>query len=194
MLDLVIIGAGPLGLATGIAAKRAGFKALIIDKGALVNSFVNYPTDIEFFSTPELLEIGNIPFVTRNYKPVRAEAVEYYRQTALKEGLNINLYEKVTGLAGGDNNFEVITEKGRYQTKKVVIATGFFDLVNKLNVPGEDLPNVTHYYKEAFPYALQKILIIGGKNSAAKVALDCFRHGAEVTMAIRGPSLSDRVK
>ena len=192
--DVLIIGAGPLGLACGIAAPRAGLRHLILEKGAMVNSFVGYPNDVEFFSTPELLEIGGIPFTTRGYKPVRNEALEYYRHTANVENLSIRLYERVTDILGEDEAFEVVSEKGRYTARKVIIATGFFDLPVYLNVPGENLPNVTHYYREPFPYNRQKVAVIGAKNSAAKAALDLYRHGAEVTLVVRGAGLSDKVK
>lgn len=194
MHDVLIIGAGPIGIACGIAARRAGLDALLIEKGALVNSFVGYPTDLEFFSTPELLEIGGIPFTTRNYKPVRAEALEYYRHAARTEDLNINLYERVLGVAGTDGQFTVTTTKSVYTTQKVIVATGFFDVPIRLNVPGEDLPKVTHYYREAYPYTAQRVAVIGAKNSAAKAALDCYRHGAEVTLIVRGPEVSPKVK
>lgn len=194
MYDIVIIGAGPLGLACGIAAKRAGLSHLILEKGALVHSFVGYPTDLEFFSTPELLEIGGIPFTTRHYKPVRAEALEYYRHVVRVEELNIRLYERVIEIGGEVGGFGIQTEKGLYEAKYVVIATGFFDCPNPLEVPGSGLPKVIHYYKEPFAYAQQKVVVIGAKNSAAKAALDLYRHGAEVTLVIRGAEVSDKVK
>lgn len=194
MHDIVIIGAGPIGLACGIAARRAGLSALLIEKGALVNSFVHYPTDLEFFSTPELLEIGGIPFTTRNYKPVRAEALEYYRHVAELEQLEIRLYEEVVGLDGEGEAFTVRTTKGSYRCRKVIIATGFFDVPNRMDVPGEDLPKVLHYYKEPYPFAHQKVAVIGARNSAAKVALDCYRHGCEVTLIVRSPEISEKVK
>jgi len=194
MWDVVIIGAGPIGLACGIEAKRRGLNALLIEKGALLNSFLGYPTNMEFFSTPDLMEIGGHPFPTRGYKPTREEAIEYYRRVATAEQLRIRLYERVLRVDGEDENFTVVTEKGTYRTRKVVVATGFFDIPNRLNVPGEDLPKVIHYYKEPFPFIGQKVAVIGGRNSAAKAALDCYRHGAEVTLIHRGPALSDKVK
>lgn len=194
MHDVIIVGAGPIGLACGIAAQRRGLDPLIIEKGALVNSLVHYPTDLEFFSTPDLLEIGGHPFPSRGSKPVRAEAVEYYSKVAQREGLNIRLYEEVQRLSGEDNNFKVHTTKGIHQGRKVVLALGFFDIPNKLEIPGEDLPKVTHYYKEPYEYTRQKVVVIGARNSAAKAALDCYRHGAEVTMVVRGEGISDRVK
>lgn len=194
MWDVVIVGAGPVGLACGIEARRRGLEALIIEKGALVNSFLGYPTNMEFFSTPELMEIGGHPFPTQGYKPTREEAIEYYRRVAAAEQLRIRLYERVLQVTGEDGAFTVLTEKGTYAARKVVIATGFFDLPNYLGVPGEDLPKVSHYFKEPFPYTGQKVAVIGGRNSAAKAALSCYRHGAEVTLIHRGPSLSDKIK
>ncbi len=192
--DFVIIGSGPIGLACAIAAKRAGLSALIIEKGAMVNSIVNYPTDLEFFSTPELLEIGGYPFPTRNYKPRRAEVIEYYRQVAFAESLDVNLFEKVTDLDGEAPDFVVKTDKDSYRARNVVVATGFFDVPILMNVPGESLPKVTHYYKEPFLYTGTHVAVIGGANSAAKVALELYRHGADVTLIHRGPGLSKSVK
>ncbi|HRK74372.1 MAG TPA: YpdA family putative bacillithiol disulfide reductase, partial [Rhodothermales bacterium] len=183
-----------LGLACGIAAKRAGLSHLILEKGALVHSFVGYPTDLEFFSTPELLEIGGIPFTTRHYKPVRAEALEYYRHVARVEDLRIRLYERVLEIGGEVGGFRIQTGKGLYHSRHVVIATGFFDCPNPLDVRGSDLSKVIHYYKEPFAYAQQKVAVIGAKNSAAKAALDLYRHGAEVSLVIRGAEISDKVK
>jgi thioredoxin reductase (NADPH) len=194
MLDVVIIGAGPVGLACGIEARREGLEALLIDKGALVNSFLGYPVNLEFFSTPELMEIGGHPFATLRYKPLREEAIEYYRRVAAAEHLTLRLYERVLRVDGEDGGFTVVTEKDRYACRKVVAAVGFFDVPNRLGVPGEDLPNVTHYYREPYAYAGQKVAVIGAKNSAAKVALDCYRHGAAVTLIHRGPTLSDKIK
>ncbi|PQJ36048.1 hypothetical protein BSZ35_16860 [Salinibacter sp. 10B] len=194
MLDVVIIGAGPVGLAAGIEAQRKDLDALIIEKGALCNSFLGYPTQMEFFSTPERLEIGGYPFSTREYKPRREEALDYYRRVAVAEDLNVNLYEAVTGLRGSDGNFTVETEEGTYETRKVVVATGFYDIPNRMDVPGEDLDKVRHYYKEPFPYALTDVAIVGGGNSAAKAALACYRHDANVTMIVRSGALDDGVK
>jgi thioredoxin reductase (NADPH) len=194
MRDVIIVGAGPIGLASGIAAKRRDLDALILEKGALVNSLVNYPTDLEFFSTPDLLEIGGHPFPCRGVKPVRAEAVEYYSKVADREGLNIRLYEEVQRVSGEDEQFTVHTGENAYEARKVVVATGFFDVPNRLEVPGEELSNVRHYYKEPYPYTRQKVIVIGARNSAAKVALDCYRHGADVTLVHRGEGISDHVK
>ncbi len=194
MPDVVIIGAGPVGLACGIEAQRQGLDALVIDKGALINSFLGYPTNLEFFSTPELMEIGGHPFPTFHYKPLREEALDYYRRVARAERLKLRLYERVLRVDGQDGAFTVVTEKDAYACGKVVVAVGFFDLPNLLDVPGEDLPKVTHYYREPYAYAYQNVAVIGAKNSAAKVALDCYRHGALVTLIHRGPNLSDRIK
>ncbi len=194
MIDVVIIGAGPVGLACGIEAKRQGLDVVIIDKGALINSFLGYPNNLEFFSTPELMEIGDHPFPTSRYKPTREEAIEYYRRVAQAEALSVRLYERVLRLEGNDGVFTVITDKDTIVCRKVVAAVGFFDVPNRLEVPGEDLDKVTHYYQEPYTYTRQKVAIIGAKNSAAKVALDCYRHGAEVTLIHRGAELSDRIK
>ena len=194
MVDVVIIGGGPVGLTCGIEATRAGLQAVIVEKGALVNSLVGYPLHMEFFSTPELLEIGGHPFPTLHYKPMRNEAIDYYRRVAQQEELNLRLYEQVRRVEGSDGAFTVHTSKGTIPCKKVIAATGFFDVPNRLNVPGEDLPKVTHYYREPYAYTSQKVAIIGGKNSAAKAALECYRHGADVTLIHRGPALSDRIK
>lgn len=194
MRDVIIIGAGPVGLACGVEAKRRGLDALLIDKGALCNSLIGYPTQMEFFSTPELLEIGGYPFSTDRYKPQREEALDYYRRVAVAEALDINLYEAVTNLQGVDGDFTVVTETGAHRTRKVVLATGFFDIPNTMGVPGEDLDKVTHYFKEPYPYALQDVAVIGAANSAAKAALACYRNDAEVTLIVREEAVSDSVK
>ncbi len=194
MYDVVIIGAGPIGLAGGVAAARLGLEAIIIEKGALVNSLTGYPTNMEFFSTPDLLEIGGYPLPTQRYKPIREEAIDYYRRVAEAEALNVHLYECVQRVDGSDGNFRVITNKAEYACRKVVGATGFFDIPNLIGVPGEELPHVSHYYREPFHYTGQKVAVIGAKNSAAKAALDCFRHGADVTMIVRGAEVSSSVK
>ncbi|HET6568023.1 MAG TPA: YpdA family putative bacillithiol disulfide reductase [Rhodothermales bacterium] len=194
MFDVIIIGAGPIGLACGIAAKRRSLDVLILEKGALVNSLTGYPTNMEFFSTPDLLEIGGHPLPTTRYKPIREEAIDYYRRVAETEKLDVHLYEPVVALEGEDDTYTVITDKAHYECRKVVIATGFFDVPNLMCVPGEDMPKVTHYYREPYAYTGQEVAVIGAKNSAAKAALDCFRHGAKVTMIVRGPELSDSIK
>ncbi len=194
MADVVIIGAGPVGLTCGIETLRSGMDAVIVEKGALANSIVGYPLHMEFFSTPELLEIGGYPFPTLRYKPTRGEALEYYRRVAVQENLSIRTYERVHQVEGTDGAFCVRTSKGSIACAKVVVATGFFDVPNLLNVPGEDLSKVTHYYREPYPYTRQRMAVIGGKNSAAKAALECYRHGANVTLIHRGAALSDRIK
>jgi thioredoxin reductase (NADPH) len=194
MVDLLVIGAGPVGLACAIAASREGLSARIIDKGTLVNSIVGYPAMMEFFSTPELIEIGGYPFAIPRYKPTREDAIEYYRNVAAREQLDIRLYERVVDVRGSRNDFTVVTSKGEHHARHVVIAIGFFDQPTLLGVPGEELPKVTHYYKEPYPYVGQQVAVIGARNSAAKAALDCYRHGAHVTLVVRGASLSDRIK
>ena len=192
--DVLVIGAGPVGLACALEARRHGLSALNIDKGALVNSIVGYPANMEFFSTPELIEIGGYPFPVQGYKPTREAAIEYYRGVAQREALEIRLYEAVTAVHGGRGDFTVTTGAGEYRARAVVVATGFFDQPNLLGVPGEELPKVTHYYREPYPYVRQAVAVIGAKNSAAKAALDCYRHGAVVTLIVRGAALSDSVK
>jgi thioredoxin reductase (NADPH) len=194
MLDAVVVGAGPVGLACGIEIKREGLQALIVEKGSLVNSIVGYPARMEFFSTPDLIEIGGFPFPIQGYKPTREEAVEYYRGVAAQEKLDIRLYERVLSVQGEAENFSVTTDRGEYRARNVILAIGFFDQPNCLDVPGEDLPKVTHYYREPYQYVRQKVAVIGARNSAAKAALDCYRHGAEVTLVVRSAKVSDKVK
>ena len=198
-VDVLVIGAGPTGLACGIEAQRAGFNALVIDKGCLVNSLFNYPANMTFFTTPELLEIGDLPFTTAHQKPTREEALEYYRKVTEHYRLPVAQYQKVEAVTGKDNHFYVTaTDKlGRifdYQVRKLVVATGYYDLANQLGVPGEELPKVFHYYREPHPYFDNDVLIVGGKNSAAISALDLWRHGARVTLVHRGPRLHNHVK
>ena len=194
MHDVIIIGAGPVGLACGIEAKRHGLDATIFDKGALCNSFIGYPTRMEFFSTPERLEIGGYPFSTRDYKPRREEALDYYRRVATAEDLDLRLYEGVTTIRGADGDFTVVTEKGEVRTLKVIVATGFYDIPNQMDVPGEDLDKVTHYFKEPYPYALTNVAVVGAANSAVKAALACFRHEANVTLIGRDDGIDASVK
>ena len=194
MIDVIVIGAGPIGIACGIEAKRRNLSCLLIEKGALVNSLLGYPTGMEFFSTPELLEIGDHPLPTARYKPVREEAIDYYQRVAVLEELDFRLYETVERLEGEVNGFTVHTDRGAYQARRVVVATGFFDQPNRLQVPGEDRSKVVHYYKEPYRYAGQDVAVVGAKNSAAKAALDCFRHHARVTLVVRGPEISSAVK
>ena len=192
--DVIVIGAGPVGLATAIEVQRAGLRARVIDKGALVNSIVGYPARMEFFSTPELIEIGGHPFPVQGYKPTREEALEYYRTVAARESLDVRLYERVLRIEGARDAFTVVTDKGHHAARRIVVAIGFYDHPNHLGVPGEDLAKVTHYYREPYAFVGQKVAIIGAKNSAAKAALDCYRHGAEVTLIVRGPAISEKVK
>jgi thioredoxin reductase (NADPH) len=192
--DLVVIGAGPVGLACAIEAQRRGVTARVLDKGALVNSILGYPSNMEFFSTPELIEIGGHPFPVRRYKPTREDALEYYNLVAARERLDVRLYDPVLELRGDRGDFTVITGRAQHPARHVVVATGFFDRPNLLNVPGEDLAKVTHYYREPYPFAGQRVAVVGAQNSAAKAALDCYRHGAEVTMIVRSPVLSTSIK
>jgi thioredoxin reductase (NADPH) len=194
MHDVVVIGAGPVGLACAIEVQRQGLSALVIDKGTLVNSIVGYPARMEFFSTPELIEIGGYPFPVQQYKPTREDAIEYYRGVAQREALALRLYEPVTDVRGGRGGFTIATATAEHRAANVIVATGFFDQPNLLDVPGEDLRKVTHYYDEPFGYVGQKVAVIGARNSAAKAALDCYRHGAAVTLIVRSPALSDKIK
>jgi thioredoxin reductase (NADPH) len=192
--DLVVIGAGPVGLACAIEAQRRGLTVRVLDKGALVNSILGYPLNMEFFSTPELIEIGGHPFPVRRYKPTREDALEYYNLVTAREALDVRLYDPVLELRGDRGDFTVVTGRAQHMARHVVIATGFFDQPNLLNVAGEDLPKVTHYYREPYPFAGQRVAVVGAKNSAAKAALDCYRHGAQVTMIVRSPTLSSSIK
>ena len=193
-VDVLVVGAGPIGIAAALECKRRGLSVRVVEKGAVVNSLVGYPTDLEFFSTPELIEIGGYPLTTAGYKPVRAEALDYYRRVAQRERLDLRLGERVLRVDGHDGAFEVVTAKGIHRARKVVVATGFFDCPNRLGVPGEHLPHVTHYFKEPYPYAGRRVVVVGAKNSAAQVALACYRHGADVTLVHRGPALTDSIK
>jgi thioredoxin reductase (NADPH) len=189
------VGGGPIGLACGLEARRHGLQFLILEKGCLVNSLFHYPANMTFFSTSARLEIGNIPFVSHRDKPTRAEALEYYRRVAQSGELPVRLYEEVKTIVKDDAGlFQVTTTKGNYTASHVVIATGFYDIPNKLGVPGEHLEKVSHYYKEPHPYAGAKVLVVGAANSAVDVALETYRKGAAVTMVVRGEAISDRVK
>ncbi|MEY4935786.1 MAG: YpdA family putative bacillithiol disulfide reductase [Bacteroidota bacterium] len=196
MYDIIIIGGGPIGLACALAAKQAGLTYLILEKGALVNSLYQYPSNMTFFSTSERLEIGEIPFVSNNSRPTRSEALEYYRRVAQSRQLNINLFETVetVGARLDRNVYFVKTSKSTYSTKKIIVATGFYDIPVLMNVEGEDLPKVYHYYKEPHFYYGQKVVVVGASNSAADAALEIFRKGGDVTMIIRGQEVSHRVK
>lgn len=192
--DIVIIGGGPIGLACGIEAQKAGLSYAILEKGCLVNSLYNYPANMTFFSTSERLEIGDVPFVSNNAKPTRNEALEYYRRVAIHRKLNVRLFEEVSEVTKSDENYLVKTRKKTYETTHVVIASGFYDIPQKLGVKGEDLPKVTHYYKDPHFYAFQKVLVVGANNSAVDAALETWRKGADVTMVIRGQGVGERVK
>ena len=197
--DVICIGAGPTGLATAIEAKRAGMRALVIDKGCLCNSIYNYPVNMVFFTTPELLEIGDLPLVSPSEKPTRVEALKYYRKAAEHYELELRLFELVTRVEGTDGNFTVTTrtERGtteKYQSRKIAVATGYYDLPNKLNVPGEDLAHVSHYYTEPFAFWRENVVVVGGKNSAAEAALDLYRNGAKVTLVHRDAHLGQTIK
>ncbi len=195
MFDIIIIGAGPAGLSTAIEAKKAGFSHLIIDKGSIVDGIQHYQRDMFFFSTPELLEIGNIPFVVPTTRPTSLDCVNYYRRVAEQYQLQCRFHERVVSVVRKDGIFFLKTSKGNeYRTKFLVAATGYFDCPSPLNVPGEKLPHVSHYYSDPMPYFQQDVLIVGGKNSAVEAALDLWRHGANVTVVHRGEKLSSGVK
>jgi thioredoxin reductase (NADPH) len=192
--DLIIIGGGPIGIACALEAQKKELDFVVIEKGCLVNSLYNYPINMTFFSTSEKLEIGNIPFVSNNIKPTRPEALEYYRRVAVSNHLPIRLQERVDRLSPTNNGYEVYTSKDVYQTTSIIIATGFYDIPVLMNIPGENLPKVTHYYKDPHFYAMQKVLVVGAMNSAVDAALETYRKGAEVTMVTRGDGIGKRVK
>jgi len=197
--DVLVIGAGPTGMACAIEAQRAGLRSVLVDKGCLCNSLFHYPSHMTFFTTPELLEIGDIPFPSVNQKPTRNEALEYYRKVAEHYRLDIRQYQNVDSITGSDGDFHVhVTDRfGRklvHHARKLVVATGYYDLPNYLGIPGEELPKVHHYYNDPHPYYDLDVLVIGGKNSAAIAALDLWRHGARVTLVHRGPAMHRHVK
>lgn len=191
---VIIIGAGPIGLATAIQLKKRNIEFRIIERGCLVNSIYHYPVNMTFFSTSDKLEIGGIPFISHGSKPTRREALEYYRRVAEHYELPVNLYETVQSLEGEDGNFTVTTDKDIYKAEKVIVASGFYGQANMMNVPGEDLDKVRHYYNEPHPYAWQKVLVVGGGNSAVDAALECYRGGAEVTMLVKYDTIKPSVK
>ncbi|WP_179320870.1 YpdA family putative bacillithiol disulfide reductase [Winogradskyella helgolandensis] len=193
-LDVLIIGAGPIGIACALECKKRGWDYTIIEKGALTNSLFNYPLNMTFFSTSEKLEIDDIPFISSNPKPTRNEALEYYRRVSTSNDLNINLYESVIDISKTETTFNIESDKANYKSKKVIIATGFYDIPNLLNVPGEDLPKVFHYYKEAHPFTLQNIAVVGASNSSVDAALEIYRKGGNVSMIVRGDAIGERVK
>ena len=197
--DAVVVGAGPTGLACGIELQRHGRSVVLIDKGCVVNSLYQYPTNMVFFTTPELLEIGGIPMTSLNEKPVRGEALKYYRRVAAHYGLDIRQYQHVSKITGEDGAFvtHAVDSRGcpqRYDSRKVILAMGYYDVPNRLNVPGEELPKVIHYYKEAHPYYNHDVLVVGAKNSAAIAALELWWTGARVTLVHRGPEMHQNVK
>jgi thioredoxin reductase (NADPH) len=197
--DVLVVGAGPTGLACGIELQERGLNTVLVEKGCVVNSIYHYPTNMTFFTTPELLEIGNIPMTSLNEKPNRHEALKYYRRVAEHFKLNVRQYEKVDGIAGEDNRFEVATTDRLgcphlYRARKVVLATGYYDVANRLEVPGENLDKVLHYYKEPHPYYNHDVVVVGAKNSAAIAALELFWTGARVTLIHRGAGISEKVK
>ena len=197
--DVLVVGAGPTGLACAIEAQRAGLRTVLVDKGCLCNSLFHYPSNMTFFTTPELLEIGDMPFSSPNQKPSRNEALEYYRKVAEHYKLEFRQYQAVSGVTGEDGDFTITTidrfsRLRSYGARKVVVATGYYDLPNYLEVPGEELPKVLHYYHDPHPYYDQNVLVVGGKNSAAIAALDLWRHGAHVTLVHRGEKMHHHVK
>ena len=192
--DILIIGGGPIGLACAIEAKKAGLSYVIVEKGCLVNSLYNYPLNMTFFSTSERLEIGGVPFVSIQPKPTRSEALEYYRRVTTTYDLNIRLFEKVKGVEKRGTLFTVATAKAVYTAKNIIVATGFYDIPNLLNIPGEDLPKVRHYYHDPHFYAFQNVVVVGANNSSVDVALETWRKGAKVTMVVREGEIGRRVK
>ena len=192
--DIIIVGGGPIGIACALEARKSGLSYLILEKGCLVNSLYNYPANMTFFSTSERIEIGGVPFVSNNVKPQRSEALEYYRRVAVSNGLNIHLQETVQQIKRDKGKFTVQSERHTYESTYVILATGFYDIPVLLDIPGENLPKVTHYYKEPHFYAMQKVVVVGASNSSVDAALETWRKGAEVTMVIRGEGIGPRVK
>ncbi len=197
--DVLVIGAGPTGLACAIDAQNEDLDVVLVDKGCLTNSLYHYPANMTFFTTPELLEIGNIPFPSTNQKPTRGEALEYYRKVSQHYRLNVRQYERVQQVTGADGDFTVHTldrfdRPQRIRTRKIIVSTGYYDLPNHLGIPGEDSPKVAHYYNEPHPFFGQEVVVIGGKNSAAIAALELWRHGARVTLVHRGAELHRHIK
>lgn len=194
VFDILIVGGGPIGINCALEAQKSGLSYLIIEKGCLVNSLYNYPKNMRFFSSSDLLEIGRVPFISKEVKPNRDEALEYYRRIVSSNQLKINLFERVLAIEKNDSVFDITTDKDAYCAQNVVIATGFYDLPNRMNVPGESLPKVSHYYNDPHFYACQKVAVVGASNSAVDAALECWRKGAEVTMIVRGDAIGRRVK
>lgn len=194
LLDVLIIGAGPIGLACGIEANKSNLKYLVIEKGSIVNSIFNYPANMTFFSTSERIEIGNVPFVSHGVKPTRKEALEYYRRVKGAYDLNVITYERVLDIDKKNDAFRITTDKNKYSTRKVIIATGYYDNANFLNVKGESMKKVRHYFDEPHPYAYHNTIVVGAGNSAVDVALELFRVGADVTMIIREDKIKPSIK
>ena len=193
--DLIIIGGGPIGIACALEAEKSSLSYLILEKGCMVNSLYHYPSNMTFFSTSDKLELDNIPFISNNPKPRKAEALEYYRRITTSNELNIHLFEKVTSVSSEEDNSHVVTtSKNTYSAKNIIVATGFYDIPNYLNIPGEDLPKVAHYYNDPHYYATQKTVVVGSSNSSVDAALEIYRKGGEVTMIIRKPEIGERVK
>ncbi len=192
--DVIIIGGGPIGIACGIEAEKRGLSYLVLEKGCIVNSLYNYPEQMSFFSTSERLEIDNVPFISKNAKPLKSEALEYYRRIVTSKKINIHLFEEVIEVKKEQDTHQVKTSKAFYSAKNIVIAIGFYDIANLLSVKGEDLPKVSHYYNDPHFYACQKVIVVGSSNSAVDAALEIYRKGGEVTMVIRGPAIGERVK
>lgn len=195
MLDVLIIGAGPIGIACALEAKKNNLNYVAVEKGTLVNSLYHYPSNMTFFSTSEKLEIDEIPFISKNPKPSKQEALEYYRRVATSKKLNINLFEEVIDVQQNeDQSYQISTNKTAYQAKNIIVSTGFYDIPNRLNIPGEDLPKVSHYYNDPHFYSMQKLIVVGASNSSVDAALETYRKGAEVTMIVRGEQIGERVK
>ncbi|MBB6680667.1 YpdA family putative bacillithiol disulfide reductase [Aequorivita sp. 609] len=194
IFDVLIIGAGPIGIACALESKKNGLSYIVVEKGALTNSLYNYPLNMTFFSTSEKLEIDEIPFISNNPKPTRNEALEYYRRVATSNNLNINLYEKIISVEKNEDSFNVESDKNNYKAKNIIVSTGFYDIPNTLNIPGENLPKVMHYYKEAHPFVMQNVIVVGASNSSVDAALEIWRKGGDVTMVVRGPEIGERVK
>lgn len=192
--DLIIAGGGPIGLACALEAAKAKLRYCILEKGCLVNSLYHYPSNMTFFSTSEKIEIGGIPFVSNNVKPTRPEALEYYRRVATSNAVNIRLQEKVTGIVRTESGYTITSSRQQYTSTYIIIATGFYDIPVLMNVPGENLPKVTHYYKDPHFYAMQRVVVVGANNSAVDAALETYRKGAQVTMIVREDSIGKRVK
>lgn len=192
--DVIIVGGGPCGMAAAISLMEIGKKPLIIEKGNVVDAIYHYPTHQTFFSTSEKLEIGGVPFITENYKPKRNQALVYYREVAKRKELRVNAYEKVTKVSYEGNQYTVITDKNTFRANYVVIATGYYDQPNLLKIPGETLPKVFHYFKEAHPYFDKDVCVVGGKNSSVDAAIELVKAGARVTVLYRGSEYSPSIK